>query len=51
MHISKARHLKICEDLRKMKNECSRGLKRRYVGRNFVPKFHDTLHRSKHLKR
>jgi len=35
----KARHLKICEVLGKMKNEDSRGLKRRYRGRNFVLKF------------
>jgi len=37
--------------LRKTKNEYSRGLKRLYKGRNFVPKFQETLHRSKQLKR
>jgi len=51
MQIGKARHLKICEDLGKMKNEYSRGLIRHYKGRNFVPKFQDILYESKHLKR
>lgn len=51
MHIGNARHQKICEDLGKMKNEDSRGLIRLYKGRNYVPKFQDTLHRSKHLRR
>jgi len=51
MQIDKARHLKICEDLGKMKNEDSRGLKRRYKGMNFVPKFQDILYGSKHPKR
>jgi len=34
-----------------MKNEDSRGLRRLYKGMNYVPKFQDILHRSKHLKR
>jgi len=51
MHIGRARHMKICEDLGKMKNDDSRGLRRVYKGRNHVPKFQDILHISKHLKR
>ncbi|AET02845.1 hypothetical protein MtrunA17_Chr8g0361871 [Medicago truncatula] len=34
-----------------MKNEDSRGLRRLHKARNYVPKFKDILHRSKHLKR
>jgi len=37
--------------LGKMKNEDSRGLRRLYKGRNYVPKFQGNFHRSKHLKR
>jgi len=37
MHIGKARHLKICEVLGKMKNEDSRGLRTRYTGRILFP--------------
>jgi len=37
--------------LGKMKKEDSRGLRRHYKGRNYVPKFQGNLHRSKHLKR
>jgi hypothetical protein len=51
MHIGKARHPMICEVLGKMKNEYSRGLRRLYKGGNFVSKFQDILHRSKHIKR
>jgi len=51
MHIDKARHLNIFAELGKMKNEDSRGLKICYRGRNYVPKFQDILHRSKHTKR
>nr|ABN09045.1 hypothetical protein MtrDRAFT_AC172742g25v1 [Medicago truncatula] len=50
MHIGEARHLKICEVLGKMKNEDLNGLKRRYRGKNFIPKFQDILHGSKHPK-
>jgi len=35
----------------KMKNEDSRGLKKLYRGRNYVPKFQNILRWSKHLKR
>ncbi|AES97699.1 transmembrane protein, putative [Medicago truncatula] len=51
MHIGKAIHLKICEVHGKMKNEDSRGFRRRYIWRNYVPKFEHILHISKHLKR
>ena len=51
MHIGKARHPKIYVVLWKMKNEDSRGLKKNYKRKNFVPKFQDILHISKHLKR
>jgi hypothetical protein len=37
--------------LAKMKNEDSRGLRRLYKGRNYVPKFQDILNISKHLKK
>jgi len=40
MQTGKARHLKI---LGRSKNEDSRGLKRYYIGRTFVPKFEDTF--------
>jgi len=33
-----------------MKNKDSIGFKTLYKGRNFVPKFKDILHRSKHIK-
>jgi len=44
MQIGKARHRGIYVVLGKTKNEGSRGLKRLYKGRNFVPKFQDILH-------
>jgi len=50
MHIGKARHLKICEVLGKMKKEDLRGLIRRYRGRNYVVKFQDILHGSKRFQ-
>jgi len=51
MQIYKTRHQKNYVVLGKMKNEDSRGLRRLYKWRNFVLKFQDNLHRSKHLRR
>jgi len=51
MQIGKARHLKICEELVKIKSEDSRGLIRHYRGRNYVSKFQDILYGSKYPKR
>jgi len=51
MQIGKTRHLKISEDLEKMKNEDSRGLGRRYKMRKTIHKFQDILYGSKHPKR
>jgi len=50
MQIDISRHLKIDEDFGKIKNEDSRGLKRLYIGRNFIPKSQDILYGSKHPK-
>ncbi|RHN51917.1 hypothetical protein MtrunA17_Chr6g0474481 [Medicago truncatula] len=44
-------HPKICEDFGKTKNEDSRGLRRLYSGRNFVPKFQGNLFEDVDLKR
>jgi len=38
MQIDKTKHLKTCEDFGKTMNEDSRGLRRHYKWRNFVPK-------------
>ena len=50
MQISKARHLNTCEDFGKIMNEDSRGLRRHYRGRNYVPMSQDILYGSKHPK-
>jgi len=47
----KARYPKIFVVIGKMKNEDSRGIRRLYRGRNFVPKFQYILLWRKHLKR
>jgi len=44
MQISKAKHLKTCENFGKKMNENSRDLGRHYKGRNFVLKFQVILY-------
>jgi len=51
MKIGKTRHLKTCEDLGKIMNEDSRGLRRHYKGKNYVPMSKDILYESKHPRR
>jgi len=48
MQIGKARHPKIYVVLGKTKIEDSRGLRRRYKGKNSILKFQDILHWRKH---
>ena len=43
-------HLKNCEDFGKTKNEDSRGLRRLYNERNFVPKFQGKLFENEDIK-
>jgi hypothetical protein len=42
--------LKNCQDFGKTKNEDSRGLRRLYIGRNYVPKFQCRLFENEDLK-
>ena len=49
MKIGKTRHSKIYVVLGKTKIEDSRGFRRRYSGRNSVPKFQDILHWRIHI--
>jgi len=48
---AKQEHPKISEELGKIKNENSRGLRRLYRGRNSVSRSQDNLYESKHPKR
>jgi len=50
MQIGKQEHMKNWQDLGKTKNEDSRGLKRLYIGRNYVPKFQGKLFEDEDLK-
>jgi len=47
MQIDKARHLKTCEDLEKMKNEDPRGLLGHYRERNFIHMSQEILYENK----
>jgi len=51
MHTAKQDIWRFVITLGRLKNKSSKGLRRRYKVRNFVPKFQDILYRSKHMKR